>query len=108
MGTMGAGIGLGATQEVVDAQADAGRHFLERARAAIGRAEVIQRDGSPSPTIVATGQEWQADLIVIGTHGRSGLGRLALGSVAEAVLREAPCPVLTVRLETTSQEGGRL
>lgn len=38
-----------------------------------------------------------ADLIVIGTHGRSGVSRVALGSVAEAVLREATCPVLVVR-----------
>jgi len=42
---------------------------------------------------------WQADLIVIGTHGRSGLSRLLLGSVAEAVARDAPVPVLLVRAE---------
>ena len=102
MGTMGAGLGLGATREVLDAQEEAGQHFLDRARAAIGQAEVIRRDGSPAPAIVATAREWQADLLVIGTHGRSGLGRLALGSVAEGVLREAPCPVLTVRLGTAS------
>lgn len=42
---------------------------------------------------------WQADLIVIGTHGRSGLRRLLLGSVAEGVVREAPVPVLLVRAE---------
>ncbi len=38
-----------------------------------------------------------SDLIVMGTHGRTALARLLLGSVAEAVLRKAPCPVLTVR-----------
>jgi nucleotide-binding universal stress UspA family protein len=37
------------------------------------------------------------DLIVMGTHGRTGLGRLVMGSVAESVLREAPCPVLTIK-----------
>jgi len=42
---------------------------------------------------------WQADLIVIGTHGRSGLSRLLLGSVAEGVARDAPVPVLLVRAE---------
>ena len=42
---------------------------------------------------------WQADLIVIGTHGRSGLSRLLLGSVAEGVARDAPVPVLLVRTE---------
>lgn len=40
---------------------------------------------------------WKADLIIIGTHGRSGLSRLLLGSVAEDVLRKAPVPVLLVR-----------
>ena len=42
---------------------------------------------------------WQADLIVIGTHGRSGLSRLLLGSVAEGVARDAPVPVLLIRAE---------
>jgi len=42
-------------------------------------------------------QNWQADLIVIGTHGRSGLTRLLLGSVAEGVVREATMPVLLIR-----------
>ena len=41
--------------------------------------------------------ELEADLIVVGTHGRSGLTRLLLGSVAEGVVRQAPCPVLVVR-----------
>ena len=44
-------------------------------------------------------RHWQADLIVIGTHGRSGLSRLLLGSVAEGVARSAPVPVLLVRAE---------
>lgn len=43
--------------------------------------------------------QWQADLIAIGTHGRSGLSRLLLGSVAEGVARSAPVPVLLVRAE---------
>jgi len=44
-------------------------------------------------------RQWQADLIVIGTHGRSGLSRLLLGSVAEGVVRGASVPVLLVRAE---------
>jgi nucleotide-binding universal stress UspA family protein len=44
-------------------------------------------------------RRWQADLIVIGTHGRSGLSRLLLGSVAEGVVRVASVPVLLVRAE---------
>jgi nucleotide-binding universal stress UspA family protein len=46
--------------------------------------------------IVGYARDQHADLVVCGTHGRSGIGRLMLGSVAEQVLRTAPCPVLTV------------
>ncbi|MFN8515911.1 MAG: universal stress protein [Thermomicrobiales bacterium] len=62
--------------------------------------ETLLREGAPASDIVAAAQEWQADLIVVGTHGRGGLGRLVLGSVAESVLRDAPCPVLVVRMGT--------
>ncbi len=47
--------------------------------------------------ILEVAKEAQAGLIVMGTHGRTGLARLLLGSVAERVLREAACPVLTVK-----------
>jgi nucleotide-binding universal stress UspA family protein len=53
--------------------------------------------GAPAEEILRLARESNSDLIVMGTHGRSGLGRLLLGSVAEAVLRKAPCPVLTVK-----------
>ena len=53
--------------------------------------------GDPAAEIIRLAGEVNADLIVIGTHGRSGLGRLLMGSVAEAVTREAPCPVVTVK-----------
>lgn len=49
------------------------------------------------PTVVsAMVQELETDLVIAGTHGRTGLGRLIMGSVAEEILRQAPCPVLTV------------
>jgi universal stress protein A len=53
--------------------------------------------GHPADTIVRVAQEGGADLIVMGTHGRTGLQHVLLGSVAEKVVRLAPCPVLTVR-----------
>lgn len=53
--------------------------------------------GSPFYEIVRYASEQQIDLIVIGTHGRGPLGHMLLGSVAEKVVRKAPCPVLTVR-----------
>jgi nucleotide-binding universal stress UspA family protein len=61
------------------------------------------REGKPAREIVVVAKEWNADLVVIGTHGRSGLGRVLLGSTAEAVLRHAPCPVLAVRPREADQ-----
>jgi universal stress protein A len=55
------------------------------------------RQGPPFLEIVRYAKENDTDLIVIGTHGRSGLAHVLLGSVAERVVRKAPCPVLTVR-----------
>ena len=55
------------------------------------------RDGDAAEEILRDGRGGRGDLIVIGTHGRTGLGRLLMGSVAEAVLRRARCPVLTVK-----------
>lgn len=53
--------------------------------------------GKTASEIVKAANEWPADLIVIGSHGRGGVERLLLGSVAESVTRHAPCPVLVVR-----------
>ncbi len=55
--------------------------------------------GTPFVDIVRYARDQQIDLIVMGTHGRSGLAHTLLGSVAEKVVRKAPCPVLTVRPE---------
>jgi nucleotide-binding universal stress UspA family protein len=55
------------------------------------------RIGEAGAEIVAAAKELSADLLVVGTHGRTGLKHLLLGSVAEHVVRHAPCPVLTVR-----------
>jgi universal stress protein A len=53
--------------------------------------------GDPEYRIIEVAQEIGADLLVLGTHGRTGLRRLLMGSVAEHVVRKAPCPVLTIR-----------
>jgi nucleotide-binding universal stress UspA family protein len=60
------------------------------------RATPIAEAGDPQATIIDQAVSTKADLIVMGTHGRRGFKRLLLGSVTEAILREAPCPVLTV------------
>ena len=54
--------------------------------------------GDAAAEIVRMAEEQAVDMIVIGTHGRTGLTRLVLGSVAEHVMRRAPCPVLTCKL----------
>jgi nucleotide-binding universal stress UspA family protein len=55
------------------------------------------REGVPHEETVALATDERADLILIGTQGRGGLNRALLGSVADRVVRLAPCPVLTVR-----------
>jgi nucleotide-binding universal stress UspA family protein len=55
------------------------------------------RTGPAAKQILEAAAEWQADLIVMGTHGRTGLAHVLMGSVAEKVVRLAPCPVLTLR-----------
>jgi nucleotide-binding universal stress UspA family protein len=57
-----------------------------------------QPQGPAAELIVQRAQEMEADLIAMTTHGRGGLGRLVFGSVADEVLRTAPCPVLLVRV----------
>ncbi len=61
------------------------------------KVEHVMREGPAAEVIADAAKEAQADLIVMGTHGRTGLSRILLGSVTEQVLRHAECPVLTVR-----------
>jgi len=58
----------------------------------------VFREGDPAAEIIRFAAEAGSDLIVMGTHGRTGLERLLLGSVAEKVMRDAPCSVLVVKL----------
>ncbi len=87
-----------------------GTIYEEQERAARARLDEIEHEhlagidhemltdiGEPAPSILKMERKFAADLIVIGTHGRHGLARLFLGSVAERVVREASCPVLTIR-----------
>jgi universal stress protein A len=59
--------------------------------------ELVAEMGDPAPVILRTATRARADLVVMASHGRRGFSRLFLGSVAELVLRESKCPVLTVR-----------
>ncbi len=58
---------------------------------------VLLTSNTPAMTIVGYAKEADIDLIVVGTHGRGAMAHLFMGSVAERVIRTAPCPVLTVR-----------
>lgn len=58
--------------------------------------------GTPYASILTALEDSSYDLVVMGTHGRTGLSHMLLGSVAERVVRHAPCPVLTVRAKTAS------
>jgi len=75
-----------------------GQKALEQVRLAAEKhgveAKLLVREGSPAKEIVAVAEEENADLIVMGTAGRAGLGRFFLGSVSEKVLRAAQCPVM--------------
>lgn len=62
-----------------------------------GKVAAEIRSGAPVEAITTFARQTKADLILIGTHGRTGFKRALLGSVAERVVRYAPCPVLVVR-----------
>lgn len=62
-----------------------------------GGGDLVVRHGNPAADIVREAQSYEADLVVMSTHGRSGLKDIFIGSVAERVARNAPCSVLTVR-----------
>jgi nucleotide-binding universal stress UspA family protein len=65
--------------------------------------KTVLGSGVPHEVIVETAKARKADLVVMGTHGRSGLSHLLMGSVAEKVVRSASCPVLTVRGSDTKK-----
>lgn len=82
-------------EPVQDAQAN-----LDELKATVGHGincQTFVRTGDPQAELINTAKELGADLIVIGTHGRTGLARVMLGGTAEKVVRHAGCPVLVVR-----------
>ena len=76
-----------------------GQHLLQASLARVQRAgsERASSSRNTTQTIVDTAREQGVDLIIMGTHGRTGLAHVFLGSVAEHVVRQGPCPVLVVR-----------
>jgi nucleotide-binding universal stress UspA family protein len=97
----------GPLRDLLDRQAEAVGRATRAAAARAGvEAAVETRVGRPAPAILDAADERSADLIVLGTHGRTGLDRLAMGSVAAAVARDADRPVLTVPATGDDPESG--
>lgn len=93
---------------VSDMLREDGEEALERVREIAARHDVEVEtaliEGTPSKEVVRYATEEGCDLIVMGTHGRGGIDRLLLGSVAERVVRGSPVPVLTVRVREEDLE----
>ena len=86
--------------EVEDTLVQRARSALEETAAKLalsGKVSTAVARGRASEEIVRTARETKASLIVIGTHGHTGISHVLLGSTAERVVRKAPCPVLTLR-----------
>ena len=81
------------------------REARRRARAADVTAEFLIWTGDPGSSITAAAEAEGADLVVVGTRGRSGAERMLLGSVSDHVVRNAACPVLLVRPTERHQSG---
>jgi nucleotide-binding universal stress UspA family protein len=73
------------------------RRLVEKAKHSGARVKPILLEGIAHERIIQAARSRKADLVVIGTHGRTGFARFFLGSVASRVLAISPCPVLTVR-----------
>ena len=70
--------------------------------------ERILEEGDPAEMIVATAARWGADLVVLGSESRGRLAHFLLGSTADAVVRRAPCPVMTVRADAMTSSSSEL
>ena len=94
-------LGLSVTSAMIDQMVIDNQTAIDKlaaTRCADHAGQVLVRAGNARDVINQTAEELGVDLIVMGTHGRRGLSRALLGSVAETVVRSAPCAVLTVRM----------
>ena len=89
--------------EIVQMQEDASQSILERYSSSWKSEKellTLSKIGNPRIEILNTAEEWKADLIILGTHGRTGFDHFISGSVAEGVARRSVCPVLIVPNKT--------
>lgn len=100
-------LGMALTSTMIDSMVKDNQEALDQlvarksGKCAMGQA--LLRTGDARDVINQTATELGADLIVVGTHGRRGVSRVLLGSVAESIVRTAPCPVLTVRAHDVTE-----
>ena len=85
---------------------DAEQRLREYAADHRGTGGTEVRSGNVAKTVLDVARERAIDLIVMGTHGRTGLAHAVMGSVAERVVRLAPCPVLTLRCDPAAPQAG--
>jgi nucleotide-binding universal stress UspA family protein len=92
-----------AVAPMLDAMKDAGKRVLAKSVKSLARSgvkpETVMLEnpaGGITRTVLAQAKRWKADLIVVGTHGRTGVKRALMGSDAESIARESPVPVLVV------------
>jgi nucleotide-binding universal stress UspA family protein len=104
MNSLGAGLpelNVALTESMIDNLIRGHQTALQKVadprRPLVNIGKVVVKSGDARDSILESAREVDADLIVMGTHGRRGLTRFVVGSVTEDVLRRAPCPVLAVR-----------
>jgi len=85
-----------ARQEIKDRSTELAEQAAGRLRERGLKVETTVRDGEPGAAIVEEAREWGADLVVVGSHGHTGLLRMMAGSVSQYVVDHAPCPVEVV------------
>lgn len=93
--------------EMVHAQEDASKRLLNRIAESISPDITVftfHKIGNPKDEILLTAEEWNADIIILGTHGRTGFDHFISGSVAEKVVRKAKCPVLIIPNKDADEE----
>jgi nucleotide-binding universal stress UspA family protein len=101
IGDLSPGLDMGTVNRIAEEQRLTALKELDQLTARLREAGLksrsLMRVGAPFLEIINTAQSEGADLIVMGTHGRSGLAHVLMGSVAERVVNKAHCPVLTIR-----------
>lgn len=100
-----AGLAIAEVNQSIEEEREALRRLRPTSPGTLHRHELLR--GLPATSIVQYAKQHNIDLIVMPTHGRTGISRLLMGSVAEQVLRTAPCPVLTIKSALTPESTAR-